>query len=196
MNGVLKDKSWVLIIPFFLHPTPCYLILQWHSPCAKKTKKACLLGCTQQIVTKLKLLLKEGKKEPMHVFCSHSKPGIFTPHHLSSIFFTFQIHKASQPTHPPAWFSVRVTNVEQNESTAHMLHSNPPKPRSPMLFQCSNQSRSQISPPAAPTADPAAQNPQLTTTTRGKGGKGKLYQIGVERAAVRAGTSSRRILRW
>ena len=112
-----------MIIPFFLHPTPCYLILQWHSPCAKKTKKACLLGCTQQIVTKLKLLLKEGKKEPMHVFCSHSKPGIFTPHHLSSIFFTFQIHKASQPTHPPAWFSVRVTNVEQNESTAHMLHS-------------------------------------------------------------------------
>ena len=74
----------------------------------------------------------------------------------------------------------------------------PPKPRSPMLFQCSNQSRSQISPPAAPTADPAAQNPQLTTTTRGKGGggKGKLYQIGVERAAVKAGTSSRRILRW
>ena len=66
-----------MIIPFFLHPTPCYLILQWHSPSAKKTKKACLLGCTQQIVTKLKLLLKEGKKEPMHVFCSHSKPYIY-----------------------------------------------------------------------------------------------------------------------
>ena len=29
-----------------------------------------------------------------------------------------------------------------------------------------------------------------------EGEKGKLYQIGVERAAVKAGTSSRRILRW
>ena len=31
---------------------------------------------------------------------------------------------------------------------------------------------------------------------RGEGEKGKLYQIGGERAAVKAGTSSRRILRW
>ena len=112
-----------MIIPFFLHPTPCYLILQWQSPCAKKTKGACLRGCTQQIVTKLKLLLKEGKKEPMHVFCSHSKPGIFTPQHLSSIF-TFQIYKASQPTHPPA---LQMFSIEQNESTAHMLQSQPPQ---------------------------------------------------------------------
>ena len=35
-----------------------------------------------------------------------------------------------------------------------------------MLFQCSNQSRSQISPAAAA----AAQNPQLTATLQGKGG--------------------------
>ena len=94
-------------------------------------------GCTQQIVTKLKLLLKEGKKEPMHVFCSHSKPYNYEQYpslhliqvvpHQSYVFFTFQIHKASQPTHPPAWFSVRVTNVEQNESTAHMLQSQPPQ---------------------------------------------------------------------
>ena len=75
---------------------------------------------------KVEAAFKEGKKEPMHVFCSISKPGIFTPQNLSSIF-TFQIHKASQPTHPPAWFSVRVTNVEQNESTAHMLQSQPPQ---------------------------------------------------------------------
>ena len=97
--------------------------------------------------------------------------------------------------HPPTSF----TNVQHWAEWIYGTHapeSTPPKPRSPMLFQCSNQSRSQISPPAAPTADPAAQNPQLTTTTRGKGGKGKLYQIGVERAAVKAGTSSRRILRW
>ena len=76
-NEWCNAKSWVLIIPFFLHPTPCYLILQWQSPCAKKTKGACLRGCTQQIVTKLKLLLKEGKREPMHVFCSHSKSYIY-----------------------------------------------------------------------------------------------------------------------
>ena len=39
-------------------------------------------------------------------------------------------------------------------------------------------------------------NLQLLQGGKEGGEKGKLYQIGVERAAVKAGTSSRRILRW
>ena len=187
-----------MIIPFFLHPTPCYLILQWHSPCAKKTKKACLLGCTQQIVTKLKLLLKEGKKEPMHVFCSHSKPGIFPRYHLSGIFFTFQIHKASQPTHPPA---LQMFSIEQNESTAHMLQSQlPPSPGRRCSFNAriSHGVKYPHQLLRLQTPPHKIHNLQLLQAQggRGEGEKGKLYQIGVERVAVKAGTSSRRILRW
>ena len=65
---------------------------------------------------------------PSHIFTNNIHLCTwFRLSHLSDIFFTFQIHKASQPTHPPAWFSMRVTNVEQNESTAHMLQSQPPQ---------------------------------------------------------------------
>ena len=93
-----------------MHPTNCHKV-ETASQRRRKGTNACFLRPFQ--ATYLRTI------------------SIFTPDsgcpHLSDTFFTFQIHKASQPTHPPAWFSVRVTNVEQNESTAHMLQSQPPQ---------------------------------------------------------------------
>ena len=95
-------------------------------PMCKENKEGLFARMHPTNCHKVEAASQRRKKEPMHVFCSHSKPGIFTPHHLSSIFFTFQIHKASQPTHPPA---LQMFSIEQNESTAHMLQSQlPPSP--------------------------------------------------------------------
>ena len=91
-----------------MHPTNCHKV-ETASQRRRKGTNACFLRPFQ--ATYLRTI------------------SIFTPDsgcpHLSDTFFTFQIHKTSQPTHPPAWFSVRVTNVEQNESTAHMLQCQP-----------------------------------------------------------------------
>ena len=75
---------------------------------------------------KVEAAFKEGKKEPMHVFCSHSKPRDFSPQPPKQHLLYFS-NPQSILAHPPTSF----TNVQHWAEWIHGTHapeSTPPSP--------------------------------------------------------------------